>query len=146
MKKVWLLTGMLVVASLSWGQLLPAPPAPDGTQSSDVITAQFAADATAPAKVVDGGFWRWNGLASAAGITDLALTAHCVSGSTCTELNPLYGPHPSVARLFGTGAPIMAAQFAVSYYLKTHNKNWKVPTAIRVAGHVYGIATGLAHF
>lgn len=76
-------------------------------------------------------------------IADLESTAHAVSGKTgAVELNPLFGQHPSRARLYGIGVPMNALTFFLSYRAKKAapaRKLWLLPPAVTIGVHTAAV-------
>lgn len=143
-----LVVGLLVICSMSlMAQNLPSPPVPVASLSGELVVGEFAKDAVVPKKTADSQFWKWSGVSAALDFVDIALTAHCVSGATCRELNPLFGAHPSVGRLVGVSLPLLGAQLASTYYLKKYgNKHWKAGSKAAIATHAIGALTGILNF
>jgi hypothetical protein len=79
-------------------------------------------------------------------IADAELTAHCVATNPdCREVNPLYGSHPTRARLYLTSAPFTVAQIWFSNRLRKkypEKKLWMLPTISVTAVHSFGAASG----
>jgi hypothetical protein len=74
---------------------------------------------------------------------DLESTVHC---SQCRELNPLYGLHPTRARLYGINAPFLAGQLMISRMLRKRfpeGKSWMIPSLTMSAAHMVGVASNL---
>jgi hypothetical protein len=96
-------------------------------------------------RVFDRKFLLLTGVAAAATSLDIVTTSRCVSTySNCQEANPLYGPHPSSARLYGVSFSILAGQVLSSAWLRRempHKKLWIIPVIAATATH--GIAAAL---
>jgi hypothetical protein len=96
-------------------------------------------------RVFDRKFLLLTGVAAAATSLDIVTTSRCVSTySNCREANPLYGPHPSSARLYGISFSILAGQVLSSALLRRempHRKLWIIPVIAATATH--GIAAAL---
>ena len=90
-------------------------------------------------RTVDRQFILLHALSTMALIADLETTARAVEGlPRATEVNPLFGQHPTRARLYGIGVPLDALTIYVSYhYKKTEPKRsvWKVGPALSIAVH-----------
>jgi hypothetical protein len=132
------------LVTLGNAQNLPSPPSP--TTGNDVVAIEFANNAVKPSKPLSGSFWRVNGLSIAMAMADMGMTAHCVSGATCRELNPLFGSRPTLVRLVGISLPLLGAEIATSYYLQKHNKNWKRGPVLNIVTHAIGVASNLRGF
>jgi hypothetical protein len=70
---------------------------------------------------------------------DLVTTAHGLAEQpNATELNPLFGRRPSLARLYGTALPLHAFAFYLSYHAKKvapRRSVWKVAPELSIAIH-----------
>ena len=86
------------------------------------------------------------GISTAANLADMARTDDCLRNiAYCRETNPLYGPHPSSARLYGSSLALEAGFAVTSYELRRHGpaplrKLWWVPLTYEGLDHVKGIA------
>ncbi len=85
-------------------------------------------------------------VAVASTVADLEFTAHCLaSNPRCREANPLYGSHPSRARMYAIAMPMTAAQIWFSNHLRKKHperKLWMIPTLTVTAVHSVGAASG----
>jgi len=89
-------------------------------------------------RVVDSKFILLNTLSTLAMVADLETTAHDLEGAKSAELNPLFGQHPSRARLYGVSVPLNVISFYVSYHYKRSQPSrslWKVGPALSIAVH-----------
>ncbi|MHB8216457.1 MAG: hypothetical protein ACYDDS_10285 [Candidatus Sulfotelmatobacter sp.] len=89
-------------------------------------------------RVVDSKFILLNALSTLALVADLETTAHDLEGTRSAELNPLFGQHPSRARLYGVSVPLNVISFYVSYHYKKSQPSrslWKVGPALSIAVH-----------
>lgn len=97
------------------------------------------------ARVFDRKFLLLTGVAAATTSLDIVTTSRCVSRyPNCQEANPLYGPQPSSARLYGVSFSILAGQVLGSALLRRgmpHKKLWIIPVIAATATH--GIAAAL---
>jgi hypothetical protein len=89
--------------------------------------------------ILDRKFFLLAGVATAATVLDVATTAHCISNyANCREANPLFGPDPSKAKLYGLSFSILAGQILASAWLRRkipHSKLWMIPPIAATAGH-----------
>jgi hypothetical protein len=94
-------------------------------------------ETTKPSRVVDRKFVGMSALVLGLTVADIETTQHCLSNSTCKELNPLM-PH-SRAGMYAVNIPINAAAMYLSYRLKAsgHKTWWIAPIAISGA-HAVG--------
>ena len=78
-------------------------------------------------------------LSTVALVADLETTAHDLEGqSKSGELNPLFGQHPTRARLYGISVPLNALSLYVSYRYKKSapGRNlWKIGPGLLIAVH-----------
>ena len=92
-------------------------------------------------KTADRKFWTVTGLAAASTVSDVEVTAHALQNPNCSEHNPLFGSHPSRAKMYGVSVPATAAYALVGYWLKKRGvKLWAVPQLSLTAGHGVGSA------
>jgi hypothetical protein len=59
-------------------------------------------------KIFDKKFWFATAMIVGTTILDTESTARCLHKHTCREGNPIYGPNPSRARMYGIKAPMAA--------------------------------------
>jgi hypothetical protein len=84
--------------------------------------------------------------ATAANLTDMARTEHCLQASAaCREDDWIYGPRPSAARLFGLSLAIEAGFALGSYELRRHGPGplrrfWAAPLGYCAADHIQATA------
>jgi len=73
-------------------------------------------------------------------VADIERAQHCLAARTCVEGNPLFGPGPSRARMYGIAVPIaVAAQYAGWKFRKKKKWYWWVPQAISIGSHTVGL-------
>lgn len=84
--------------------------------------------------------------AGVATVVDVEVTTHCLQTKpNCRELNPLFGSHPSRARLYATALPLTIGQVWFSNYLRKkypERKLWTLPTLSVTIGHAFGAMSG----
>lgn len=85
-------------------------------------------------------------VAVASTVADIEFTAHCLATNPrCREANPLYGSHPSRARMYAIAMPMTAAQIWFSNHLRKKHperKLWMLPTLSVTVVHSLGAASG----
>jgi hypothetical protein len=92
-------------------------------------------------KTADRKFWAMTALSSASTVSDIEVTAHALQNPNCVEHNPLFGSHPSRAKMYGVSIPASAAYTMVGYWLKKRGvKLWAVPQLSLTGGHAVGSA------
>jgi hypothetical protein len=77
-------------------------------------------------------------LSAAALVADVETTMRDLGGQRASELNPLFGQHPTRARLYGINVPLNVLSFYVSYHFKKTEPSrslWKVGPALSLAVH-----------
>jgi hypothetical protein len=78
-------------------------------------------------------------LSTVALLLDLETTAQAFEQQPkATELNPLFGAHPTRARLYGIAVPLSAFSFYLSYHYKKMEPSrsvWKVAPGLSIAIH-----------
>lgn len=80
-------------------------------------------------------------MAAASTVSDIEVTAHALQNPNCSEHSPLFGSHPSRAKMYGISVPATAAYGVVGYLLKKRGvKLWAVPQLSLTAGHGIGSA------
>ena len=92
MKKTILL--LLLIASPCWAQTVREYRQNKRVQLSRKI------------KVLDKKFWLATLVIVGTTLLDVESTAHCVGNHTCAEGNPIYGKHPTRARMYAIKAPL----------------------------------------
>jgi hypothetical protein len=99
----------------------PSSVAPDqGTTTESFFKPLvIASDQNVPRyKTANRKFWIHQALAGGLSIADAELSLYCISKGLCTEGNPLYGKHPSRARVYGTIIPLRLVLFGLTYHTK----------------------------
>jgi len=86
-----------------------------------------------PKHVVDSRFLFVNGGYALAAAYDGATTQWFLHNTRAHEVNPLFGRHPSTARLWGEGSALTAAMIFGSYELKKHHSRFWLPPAMGIA-------------
>jgi hypothetical protein len=90
-------------------------------------------------RTLDGRFILLHTLSTGALFADLETTARALAGQTkATELNGLFGGHPTRARLYGIAVPLDAVSFYLSYRSKKiepRRNMWKVAPGLSIAVH-----------
>jgi hypothetical protein len=102
-----------------------------------------SASGTKP-RVLDRKFFLFAGMAATATILDISTTSQCISKyADCTEGNPLFGLHPSPAKLYGINLSILAGQVFASAWMKRQmpdRKLWMIPAIAATATHAFAAA------
>ena len=105
-------------------------------------------DKPAP-RTADRNFWALTAATGAATVLDVELTQHCLHTELgCRERNPIFGPQPSRARMYGVVAGENFACAYLAYRLKKSQHRrlrrlWWVPQTVAIAGHGKGFAVTL---
>lgn len=90
-------------------------------------------------RILDRKFILLYSLSTVALLADLETTARAVAAQpSATELNPLFGEHPTRARLYGIAVPLNALSFYLSYHAKkTEPKRrwWIIGPGVSLAVH-----------
>jgi hypothetical protein len=89
-------------------------------------------------RTLDSRFILLQALSAVALVTDVETTVRDLQGSKSVELNPLFGQHPTRARLYGINVPLNLLSFYVSYRYKKREpqgRAWKVGPALFIAVH-----------
>jgi hypothetical protein len=90
-------------------------------------------------RTLDGKFILLHSLSTVALFADLETTAHALAGQPkATELNGLFGGHPTRARLYGIALPLDAVSFYLSYRSKKTEPRrnvWKIAPGLSIAVH-----------
>lgn len=95
-------------------------------------------------RIIDRKFGILAALAIGSTVADLEATLHCPQ--PCREVNPLYGAHPTRARLYGTNAPFIVGGIMMSRLVRKRSperRSWMVPSLSLTAGHMLGVASNL---
>lgn len=94
--------------------------------------------------VVDSRFLFVNGGYALAAAYDGATTQWFLHNTRAYEVNPLFGRHPSTARLWGEGSALTATMVFGSYELKKHHSRfWWLPPAVGMAAHTFAASHNL---
>lgn len=90
-------------------------------------------------RTLDRNFILFHAFSAVALVADLETTLRGVQGqANRTELNPLFGAHPTRARLYGIAVPLNVLSLYVSYHYKKvepGGKLWKLGPGISIAVH-----------
>ena len=80
----------------------------------------------------------------AATVADAQGTESCIRAGTCREVNPLFGSHPSRARVYGISVPLGLATYAIAAHLKQKGDgNYAIALmSVGAAVHFYEAASG----
>mgnify|MGYP001562935864 CR=1 FL=1 len=95
-----------------------------------ILTLMVISVATANAqqktqRVWDTDFIALHSISAAMTVADLETTRACLRISPrCYEANPIFGKHPSTARLYGTTIPIQAGTVLLSAWIKKQDSGW----------------------
>ncbi len=128
-------------ATNAFAMFAPAPIVP--SSSSVGLKLQPSIPEQPTPRVFDGKFKVLAALSIATTTADLESTLHC---STCREINPLNGAHPTRARLYGINAPLLAGELMMSRLLRKRSperKLWTIPLVTTSAEHMFGVASNL---
>ena len=92
-------------------------------------------------------FWALTAFSAAMTVADIELTQNCLATVRgCYETDPLYGTHPSRARMYAINVPINAVVTYVSYKALTGkrlSKLWTWPQLALTATHFGGVVTNI---
>ncbi len=90
-------------------------------------------------RTIDRQFILLNALSTGALVADVETTIHAVGEETkASELNPLFGVHPTRARLYGITLPLNALSFYLSYHAKKtmpKRRIWEIGPGLSIAAH-----------
>jgi hypothetical protein len=130
---------------------LPRAPEPSGdstdTRGSDMRNVSgmgVAVPIVAPSmesssRTMDRQFILLNALSTVALVADVEATIHAVGGETkANEVNPVFGAHPTRARLYGITLPLNALSFYLSYHAKKtmpKRRIWEIGPGLSIAVH-----------
>ncbi len=113
----------------------------DDTSGTRFVPAALSAEPNMNKSVhtVDRSFILLQTLSAVALIVDLETTARSFEGQPkLTELNPVFGAHPTRARLYGIAVPLNVLSFYASYRYKKiepGRKTWKIAPGLCIAIH-----------
>jgi hypothetical protein len=98
-------------------------------------------------RTLDARFITLHTLSTAALIADSVTTLRGLKENPkATELDPLFGKHPTPARLFGIAVPLQIFDICLSYHLKKvapRRSDWKVAPKLSIALHTFGAVNNL---
>jgi hypothetical protein len=117
-----------------------------GDAANDVSETRLASPALELEKstgkrghTLDRNFILLHAISAAALVADLETTVRGVQGQVNgAELNPVFGAHPTRARLYGIAVPLNVLSFYVSYHYKKvepGGRLWKLGPGISIAVH-----------
>lgn len=95
---------------------------------------------------LDREFIRYSVLSVVATAADVATTARALENNNTRELDPLYGGHPTRARLYGITVPLQAFLLYTSYYDKRiapRRTTWKTLLKISIIAHTAAATNNL---
>ena len=99
-----------------------------------------------PAKrTLDKNFWLLTAATASLTVVDVEATQYYLHRDPWRrELNPIYGPHPSRARMYATVAGENLAAAYLAYRFKKSERRWLrklwwLPQTVTIAGHAGGI-------
>ena len=109
--------------------------------------AKLETNADGSRRIFDRQFILLNTFSTVALVADLETTVYDLGGqSKSAELNPLFGQHPTRARLYGIAVPLNALSFYVSYRYKKSapGRNlWKLGPGLLIAVHTAATVNNL---
>ena len=120
------------------------PNTTDGTgdlSGTRIVSPPLAAEPNTSSRryTLDREFILLHSLSAVALVADLETTAHLFTGQPkATELNPLFGKHPTRARLYGIAVPLDALSFYMSYRAKKAQPKrslWRITPGVSIAVH-----------
>jgi hypothetical protein len=126
---------------------LPETPRPQSTVGTPEVSRTRAVPPALDMKqttntgsrTLDGKFVLLHTLSTGALFADLETTARALAGpAKATELNGLFGGHPTRARLYGIAVPLDAVSFYLSYRSKKiepRRNLWKLAPGLSMAVH-----------
>lgn len=121
-------------------------PAPSGTRLVSTTPA-LEQNSDGSRHTFDRQFILLHTLSTVALVADLETTAYDLGGqSKFAELNPLFGQHPTRARLYGIAVPLNALSFYVSYRYKKSAPGrslWKLGPGLLIAVHTAATVNNL---
>jgi hypothetical protein len=142
----------LLFSTNAFGQALPETPAPAAYHRSIKPLSPLRPPLleTAKTKIVSRPFLLLSGAAVGAAVLDIESTAHCLANDpSCRDINPLFGNHPSRARLYGISMGVLGAQIFSSYSLRRahpHSKLWMAPLVVGIGVHSVAASLNFSHF
>lgn len=95
-------------------------------------------DTFKPWRTVDRKFIMLNGLSALAAVADLETTARGLATTNASELNPLFGRHPSQIRVYAEGASFQSLLILFNYSLKKRGprrKTWESAVYLTIVAH-----------
>ena len=145
---VLLLLFVLTLAGLA--EEVPSAPAPQSAMLSAVVPALVQPIVVVPKTSKPTNtkkFWALTAFSAAMTVADIELTQNCLATVRgCYETDPLYGTHPSRARMYAINVPINAAVTYISYKAFTGKKLsrfWTWPQLALAGTHLGGVVTNI---
>ncbi len=125
-----------------------ADPTPNVSETSLVSPALASErDTYRSGRTLDRKFILLHALSTVALVADLETTVRSFEGQAkATEVNPLFGAHPTRARLYGIAVPLNALSFYLSYHYKKVEPGrsiWKVGPGLTIAVHTAAVINNL---
>ncbi len=110
-------------------------------------TLSVEPDTNRSGHTVDRNFILLHTFSALALVADLETTAHGLGGQAQgTELNPVFGAHPSRARLYSIAVPLDVLSLYVSYRYKRAEPGrslWKLAPGVSIAAHTAAVVNNL---
>jgi hypothetical protein len=116
-------------------------------EASPIATFSAQAEVNNSRRVLDRKFILFHSLNTLAMVADIESTAHALAGkSGAVELNPLFGQHPTRARMYGIGVPVNALTFFLSHRAKKvapSRRLWELAPAMTMAIHAGAVTNNI---
>lgn len=141
----------LVLTLTSFAEEVPSAPARQSAMLSAAVPALVQPIVVVPSKprpTSTKKFWALTAFSAAMTVADIELTQNCLATVRgCYETDPIYGTHPSRARMYAINVPVNAAVSYLSYKTmrgKRLSKMWAWPQLALTGTHFGGVVTNIA--
>lgn len=141
---------LLVLTLASFAEEIPSGPSPQPAVLSAAVPVLVQPVVVVPRKPKPTStkkFWAVTAFSAAMTVADIELTQNCLATVRgCYETDPIYGTHPSRARMYAINVPINAAVSYLSYKTMTGKRltrMWAWPQLALTATHFGGVVTNI---
>lgn len=139
-----------VLTLAGFAEELPSAPARQSAMLSAAVPVLVEPIVVVPSKpkpISTKKFWALTAFSAAMTVADIELTQNCLAAVRgCYETDPLYGTHPTRARMYAINVPINVAVSYLSYKTMTGkrlSKMWAWPQLALAGTHFGGVVTNI---
>lgn len=142
---------LLLLTLASFAEEVPSGPSPQPaavlSAAVPVLVQPIVVVPSKPKPTSTKKFWALTAFSAAMTVADIELTQNCLATVRgCYETDPIYGTHPSRARMYAINIPVNAAVSYLSYKAmngKRLSRMWAWPQLALTATHFGGVMTNI---